>query len=150
MKPYEAAAVGLAGIGVAIVAVGGAAAAFANATPQTRDAVHGAGLFSMLLGAGIFLLGRRRYARAPGRDDSLPSGLQETAKNLAIVGATVLVGSLAAALALARALAPDELMYWILLGLGLLGVVALGLGAAVYGFTLLVGESAPREGSNNP
>lgn len=146
MKPFEAIAVSFAGIGVAIIAVGGAAATLADATPQTRDAIHGAGLFSMLIGAGVFLLGRRLQERAPlARNVSLPSGLQETAKNLAIAGATFLIGSLAAGLALAHALTSGELMYWILLGLGLLGAVALTAGAAGYALAAIFGESASRE-----
>jgi hypothetical protein len=83
----------------------------------------------MLVGAGVFLGAKR--LRAESADGLRPaSGAKETSLNLAIAGATFLLGALATSWALRRLITPDMLGFWILAGVGIVGALALVAGAA--------------------
>jgi hypothetical protein len=145
MKQAEVVAALFAGVGVVVIMAG---AALTDSAPEMRDTIHGAGLVSMLIGAGIFLLARRRPQLT--RNRYAPAGLQETSKNLAIAGATFLVASIAAGVALEFLLTSVGLAHWIFAALGLLGTAALLLGAAGYAIALLFEkpESGDRRGNS--
>jgi hypothetical protein len=142
MKQSETIAAICAGVGVVVILVG---ALLWTATPRVRDAIHGSGLVCMLMGAGVFLLGRRAEQTGRARTVAVPSGWQETSKNLAIAGATFLIGAMATGMALVRVLSSHGLLYWILLGVGLLGAAALVLGAAGYALALMFAPPQSRE-----
>jgi hypothetical protein len=148
MKRADAVAAGFAGTGILIILAGAVLAAVLAWEPRVRDAVHSVGLLVMLLGAGIFLLSRRRDHAAPReKRRSPPSGWQETSKNLVIAGATFLIGSLAAGMSLVRVLAFNSLVPWILATLAALGGAALLVGAVGYGFARIL--DPPRDPGDN-
>jgi hypothetical protein len=147
MTRPQAAALGLAIAGILISVSSGA---FAAASPDLRDAIHAFGLVVMLTAAVVYLAADRLQRRAGGRRIHAPPGAAETAGNLAIAGAAFLVGALALRLTFRWVLRPDMLVYWILIGLGILGAGAMIAGAVAFVFVKLMGKSGANRQENAP
>jgi hypothetical protein len=148
MTRPQAVALGLAIVGVLISMSSGA---FAAASPDLRDAIHSFGLVVMLTAAVVFLTAKRvKRMSGGGRRIHAPPGAAETAGNLAIAGAAFLTGAMAISLAFRWVLRSDMLVYWILMGLGVLGAGGMIAGAAGFAFIKLIGKPTSNRQENGP
>jgi hypothetical protein len=140
------------GLAVAGVVISVSSGALSAASPDLRDAVHAFGLVVMLAAAFVFLTVRRLAGASESvrRRVHASRGAEETAGNLAIAGAVFLAGAMALGIAFRWVLRPDMLVYWILLGLGLLGAVAMVAGAAGFILIKMIGPPAASRQENGP